>query len=111
MSVFGFSDAHHESISLRSHGFETVSPGALRVYVAICDFMHRRGIPPTLRDVMRALKMNSPNSVLCHLKQLRNFGLLSSGEPADGYKIERISPRTQLKPLYMLALTHEAITE
>lgn len=43
----------------------------------IHDFTRERGYPPTIRDLLEATRLASPNSILCHLKPLAKKGFLT----------------------------------
>jgi len=57
----------------------------LRVLAAIVTHVRRKGYPPTVRDLMEIVGLESPSSVHWHLRQLRDTGLIA---------VEADKPRT-----------------
>ncbi len=54
----------------------------------IKNYTAKRGFPPTVRDIGKAMKITSPNGVMCHLKALEKRGLLRRAR-ANGRALSR----------------------
>lgn len=48
---------------------------------ALCDHMREYGRPPTVREMMEALGLTSPNALRCHVKALKKRGYLEPAGP------------------------------
>jgi SOS-response transcriptional repressor LexA len=58
-------------------------------FLFIYDFTRNEGCPPTIRDIGRAMKINSPNGVMYHLTALEKRGLITRhGAMARGIRIK-----------------------
>jgi len=51
-----------------------------QVYNAINEYWYQHYMPPSIRDLCEMLNISSPNGIVCHLKALRQRGLLV-GDP------------------------------
>lgn len=47
------------------------------VYDAICESIRKLQRPPSVRDLMKSLAVNSPNGVVCHLLALQKKGYIT----------------------------------
>lgn len=56
-----------ESLSRRQH----------EMLLSVQTFIRRNGYPPTIRDLGLAMKIASPNGVVCHLNALERKGYIT----------------------------------
>ncbi len=54
------------------------TPRQLKVLTFMRRYLLENGIPATLREIMVAIDVHSPNGVNCHLQSLRRKGLIRS---------------------------------
>ena len=65
-----------------------------RIYDFICTFKKcHGGLPPTRREINRALKISSLAHVTYHLEALENQGLIRLGHPGQSRWIEVVGER------------------
>jgi SOS-response transcriptional repressor LexA len=50
-----------------------------RVYRAILSHWSEHAVPPTIRELMAACDIHSPNGVVCNMKALRKKGWIVTG--------------------------------
>lgn len=72
--------AHHLAQRL---GRVTLNHASLAILGLI---LSRPGYPPSLREMMAAADLDSPNGVLSHIRRLKKLGLVTS---ADGHARQR----------------------
>ncbi len=54
------------------------TPRQLEVLTFMRQYLLDNGLPPTLREIMIAIDVHSPNGVNCHLQSLKRKGLIRS---------------------------------
>lgn len=52
----------------------------LKVLDFIKSYLKTNGYPPSIRDIGVAMKIVSPNGVICHLKALQKKGMIERDE-------------------------------
>ena len=95
--------------------FEGVTKRQRQVYEFIRGKIRNRGYGPTVREIGRHFKINSPNGVVCHLKALEKKGLITR-EPNMSRAIQLATEPAELRGLPLAGqiaagVLHEAIEQ
>lgn len=67
---------------------------------AIYDFIKEeieKGLPPTVREIMREFNMRGPNGVVCHLKSIQQKGYIRREKKARGIFLTELTPENPKK--------------
>lgn len=54
-----------------------------QIYEFICDFIEKKGYPPTIREIGAAVGLSSPATVYTHVKKLEKSGLINISPSAQ----------------------------
>lgn len=54
-----------------------ITPAQKKVLLYIKSFTYRNDYPPTVREICKGLKLNSPATVFTHLENLKEKGLIT----------------------------------
>jgi SOS-response transcriptional repressor LexA len=61
-----------------------LTEGQQRIYGYICEFMRDNKYPPTIREIQRNFDFKSANSVMAHIKKLKEKGYITNKSNKDG---------------------------
>jgi SOS-response transcriptional repressor LexA len=61
-----------------------LTEGQQRIYGYICEFMRDHKYPPTIREIQRNFDFKSANSVVAHIKKLKEKGYITNKSAKSG---------------------------